>query len=162
MQSVVIRIGRNLTRAASTIAVSSGRPACIIRWRVKSSRMIPFFTISPTSRIKPMNDETFSGVPVISNKVIAPTNDSGAASKTTSGSTNDWNCNTITPTTLATASASTSSRPRNASCWLAYCPPSSIRIPEGGFFFARTAFTSFMTEPRDRPLTSEVIAIICC
>ena len=53
--------------------------------------MIPFFTISPTSRISPMNDDTFSGVPVISSSTIAPTNESGAASSTTSGSTNDWN-----------------------------------------------------------------------
>jgi len=47
---------------ASRIATSSAIPSVRIRSRVKSSRMIPFFTMSPTSRISPMNDETLSGV----------------------------------------------------------------------------------------------------
>ena len=41
------------------------QPSFRIRCRVKSSRMMPFFTIRPTSRISPMNDDTLSGVPVI-------------------------------------------------------------------------------------------------
>ena len=38
-----------------------------------SIRMIPFFTSRPISRIAPMNDETFSGVPVIqrANRALA-------------------------------------------------------------------------------------------
>ncbi len=38
-----------------------------------------------------MNDDTLSGVFVINSRPIAPTNESGAASSTTSGSMNDWN-----------------------------------------------------------------------
>ena len=81
---------------------------------------MPFFTISPISRINPMNEETLSAVPVTSSSASAPTNDTGATSSTTSGSTNDSNCTTITAHTLTTARPSTSSSPRNASCWLAY------------------------------------------
>ena len=32
-------------------------------WPMYSTRMMPFFTSSPMSKIAPMNDETFSGVP---------------------------------------------------------------------------------------------------
>ena len=38
-----------------------------------------------------MNDETFRTVPVRSSSASAPTNDTGATSRTTTGSTNDSN-----------------------------------------------------------------------
>ena len=69
-----------------------------------------------------MNDETFSGVPVTSSSTTAPANESGAATSTTSGSTNDRNWSTITAMTAAAASASTASIDRNADCWPAYWP----------------------------------------
>ncbi len=95
---------------------------------------MPFFTMSPTSRMSPMKLDTLSAVPVSRSSTSAPTNDSGAASSTTSGSTNDRNCTTITAITLTIASASTSSSARNAVCWLAYRPPSSTRMPSGAGF----------------------------
>src|SRR2546428_127262 len=162
VHSVVIRIGRRRTRAASRIAVSSGTPAARIRSRVKSSRMMPFLTISPTSRMSPMKDETFSAVPVTSSSTSAPTNDPGATTKTTSGSTNDSNCTTITAHTLTTASPSTSSSARKASCWPAYWPPRASRTPGGGGCAASTRRTSPITPPSERPLTSAVITISCC
>ena len=117
---MVIRMGRSRTRAASRIAVSSVTPSVRIRNLVKSSRMMPFLTISPTSRISPMNDETLSAVRVTRRSAIAPTNERGAARSTTRGSTNDANCTTITPTTLAAARPRTNTSDRNAACWLAY------------------------------------------
>src|SRR3989442_1028505 len=98
VQSVVIRIGRRRTRAASRIATSSDTCSVCIRSRVKSSRMIPFLTISPTSRIRPMNDETLSAVCVTRRSPIAPTNERGAARSTTRGSTKEENCTTSTAT----------------------------------------------------------------
>src|SRR5207237_784166 len=108
VHSVVIRMGRSRTRAASRIAASSAVPSARIRSRVKSNRMMPFLTISPTSRIRPMNEETLSGVPVRNSSARAPTNETGATSNTTRGSTKDSNCTTITAQTLTAASASTS------------------------------------------------------
>ena len=52
---------------------------------------MPFFTIRPTSKIRPMKEDTFRGVPVTSNRSMAPTKEMGAAASTTSGSTNDRN-----------------------------------------------------------------------
>ena len=127
-----------------------------------SAEMMMTINGAEASRISPMNDETFNGVPVMSSRTIAPTNESGAASRTTRGSTNDRNWMTITATTLAAASARTRRSALNASCWLAYWPPSSRRIPWGGGFAASTAFTSFITLPREAPLTPAVMAIICC
>src|SRR5207244_1014248 len=75
---------------------------------------------------------TLSGVPVTISSSNPPTNDSGATSSTTSGSTNDSNCTSITAQTLTTASPSTSNSAWNASCWLAYWPPSATRTPGGG------------------------------
>src|SRR3954447_27021725 len=94
--------------------------------------MMPFFTMSPTSRMSPMNDDTFSGVPVTSSSTIAPTNEIGAATSTTSGSTKERNCNTITAITAAAASASTASIDLDADCWPAYWAGSSSPVPGGG------------------------------
>ena len=89
-----------------------------MRCRVKSSRMMPFFTIKPTSRMSPIKLDTFNDVPVTSSSAKAPTNESGAASNTTSGSTSERNCNTMTAVTLTAARKSTSNSALNASC----CP----------------------------------------
>ena len=51
-----------------------------------SIRMMPFFTSSPISRIAPMNDETFSGVPVIHRANRALASEIGCARKISSGS----------------------------------------------------------------------------
>ena len=123
---------------------------------------MPFFTISPTSRIRPMNDATFNAVPVMSSSASAPTNDTGATSSTINGSTKDSNCTTMTAHTLIAASASTSSRARNACCWLSYWPPSTTRTPAGAGCLASTCRTAPITPPSERPLTPAVIAIICC
>ena len=40
---------------------------------------MPFFTTSPTIRMIPMNEETFSAVPVASSMAKTPRTDSGAA-----------------------------------------------------------------------------------
>jgi len=64
--------------------------------------------------------------------------------------------------TLAAANKRTRMSARNASCWLAYCPPTSRRIPGGGGLAAKIAFTSFMTALKDRSAKSAVIAIFCC
>ena len=50
-----------------------------------------------------MKDATFNGVRVMSSRIKAPTNETGATTKTTSGSTNDSNCTTITADTLTAA-----------------------------------------------------------
>ena len=124
--------------------------------------MIPFFTISPTSRIRPINDATFNAVPVKSSSASDPTNDTGATSSTINGSTKDSNCTTMTAHTLTAASASTSSSARNASCWLSYWPPITTRTPAGAGCARSTRRTSIITPPSERPLTSAVRAIICC
>ena len=61
---LVMRIGRNRVRPARIRASCSGIPSAR-SWPMYSIRMISFFTSRPISRIAPMNDETFSGVPVI-------------------------------------------------------------------------------------------------
>ena len=65
-----------------------------------------------------MNDDTFSGVPVISSRPNAPTSDSGAADRITIAGVNRRNCATSTPNTSSTATPSTISSDRNDACWL--------------------------------------------
>src|SRR5437016_11536342 len=124
--------------------------------------MIPFLTISPTSMIKPMNDETFSAVRVTRRSAIAPTNERGAARSTTRGSTKDENCTTITATTLAAARPSTSKRDRNAARWLAYWPPSSTRIPGGGGCFASASRTSAITRSEEHTSELQSLTNLVC
>ena len=50
----------------------------------------------------------------------------------------------------------------NAAFCPADWPPISSRIPAGGGIFASTALTSDITAPSERPVTSDVMVIICC
>ena len=58
IETVVITIGRNRTRAASSIAVTLSMPART-RWPAKSTSKIPFLLTSPTSITTPMIEYRF-------------------------------------------------------------------------------------------------------
>ena len=56
-------------------------------WPMYSIRMMPFFTSRPISRMAPMNDETFSGVPVIQRANSALASETGCDRKISIGRT---------------------------------------------------------------------------
>src|SRR5208337_3765264 len=79
VQRVVIRIGRTRIFPAATSASRRGIPCSSHNLCTYSKRMMPFFTTSPTIRMIPMNEETFSAVPVANSMAKTPRTDSGAA-----------------------------------------------------------------------------------
>ena len=112
VQRLVIRIGRNRVRPALSKASWSGIPWSR-NWPMYSIKMIPFFTSRPISRMAPMNDETFSGVPVTQRAKSALASDTGWARKMRIGSDKLWNWNPRRRKTSAAETMRTVSRLAN-------------------------------------------------
>jgi hypothetical protein len=70
--SVVMRMGRNRSRAAWWIASRGDRPWCRSASRAKSIIMIPFFFTRPMSRMMPMMAIMSRGWPVRCSASSAP------------------------------------------------------------------------------------------
>ncbi len=88
---LVMRIGRNRIRPATSKASCSGRPSWR-SWPMYSISRMPFLTSKPMSRMAPMNDETLSGVPVIQRANSALASEIGCARKINKGNVRLLNC----------------------------------------------------------------------
>ena len=101
-----------------------------------SIRMMPFLTSRPISRIAPMNDETFSGVPVIQSANRALASEIGWARKIRIGSARlrNWK-----PSSRKTSAAATIRTSQQAGERLLLCPVAPRQLPAvaGGEFQRR-------------------------
>ena len=116
-----------------------------------SIRMMPFFTSRPISRIAPMNDDTFSGVPVIHS------GEQGAGSATTAGREKSASATQAleldaeqAKTPAPPPRTSTVNRLANDSCWLRYAPPVPSDSPAETISFASRLLHVRLTDPRSR------------
>ncbi len=114
---------------------------------------MPFFTMSPTSRISPMNDDTLSGVPVMSSSTDRADERQRRGEQYDQRlderlELNDHHADHAAP------------RPARARAAARETPPAGPRTgrralrecPRGGGFAASTLFTSFMNAPSERAL----------
>ena len=83
--SVVIVIGRNLSRHASTIASAGVRPRVRSASSAKSIIMIAFFLTMPISRMMPISDITLSSIPQAIRATSAPSPALGSVEMIVSG-----------------------------------------------------------------------------
>ncbi len=82
--NVVMMIGRMRMRPAKSIVSSMLLPSRRNLSTSSNSRM-PFLTTPPTSKIKPMNEETLRGMRVSLSAITTPKSESGTLEMMTSG-----------------------------------------------------------------------------
>ena len=85
----------------------------------------------PTAMIAPMNDSTFSVVPVAASIQRMPISAPGTATRMMNGSRKDWKRTTSSRYTSAIARISPSPRRLNAANMLSLCPRSVMRVALG-------------------------------
>src|SRR5713101_2161748 len=99
--SEVIKMGRSRKRDATETASRSGFPSWRMRLANSTIKML-FDTTIPTIITTPINDITFSVVPVANRNSSTPASPGGIASKMMNGSSHEANCATKTRYTSTT------------------------------------------------------------